>query len=158
MAEIPLNGRSGLVTLVDDEDAPRVATKRWYAMKPARSSTVYVRAMEDGKTILLHRFIVGLDDPLLCVDHINRNGLDNRRSNLRVCTKSENSRYLGEAMAPLREHVHRVTARGRDYYYWQPGRGTPLASARIRLSGDPNSTEFWEQVRNLNAARLGKSL
>lgn len=45
--------------------------------------------------------------------------------------------------------VHRVKARGRDYFYFQPGRGTPNAGARIRLPDDPRSPEFWTAVRQL---------
>lgn len=43
--------------------------------------------------------------------------------------------------------VHRVVSRGRVYYYFQPGRGTPLAGDRIRLPSDPHSPEFWIAVR-----------
>lgn len=42
------------------------------------------------KTISMHRLIMGPDSDL-CVDHINRNGLDNRRENLRLVTKQQNS-------------------------------------------------------------------
>lgn len=45
--------------------------------------------------------------------------------------------------------VHRVKARGRDYFYFQPGRGTPNAGARVRLPDDPRSPEFWTAVRQL---------
>lgn len=41
------------------------------------------------KSIRLHRVILGFDN--LLIDHINRNGLDNRKCNLRITDKSENS-------------------------------------------------------------------
>ena len=46
----------------------------------------------DGKVVLLHRWLMGLEvgDPLT-VDHRNRDRLDNRIANLRVCTRAENN-------------------------------------------------------------------
>jgi hypothetical protein len=43
--------------------------------------------------------------------------------------------------------VHRVTARGRDYFYYQAGRGTSTAGDRIRLPSDPHSPDFWTALR-----------
>src|SRR5262249_5733956 len=43
--------------------------------------------------------------------------------------------------------VHRVVARGRDYFYYQPGRGTPSAGDRVPLPSDPHSPDFWTALR-----------
>lgn len=47
----------------------------------------------------------------------------------------------------LPPHVHHVVSRGREYYYFQEGRGTKHAGPRLRLPSDPHSPEFWVAVR-----------
>jgi hypothetical protein len=78
---------SGLIVLVDDGDFALVEQYKWYADR--RTYTTYVTGGIDGARVYLHRFIMcpaqGIE-----VDHINRNGLDNRRANLRLCTHSQN--------------------------------------------------------------------
>lgn len=44
----------------------------------------------NGKIKRIHRIIMNIDDPKILVDHINRNILDNRKSNLRFCNKQYN--------------------------------------------------------------------
>lgn len=48
---------------------------------------------------------------------------------------------------PLPEGVHKVVARGREYFYFQPGRGTSSTGERIRLPDDPQSPEFWAAIQ-----------
>lgn len=50
-------------------------------------------------------------------------------------------------MVELPKGVHRVVARGREYFYWHPGRGTKHAGQRIALPKDPASPEFWVALR-----------
>lgn len=47
----------------------------------------------------------------------------------------------------LPKGVHRVKARGREYFYFQPDRGTGRAGPRIPLPNDPQSPEFWIALR-----------
>jgi hypothetical protein len=78
----------GQIALIDDEDYDLVIGYNWRSLR-GRNGCVYVRAKRKGKTILLHRLVM---DPAegQFVDHRNGNGLDNRRSNLRLATPSQN--------------------------------------------------------------------
>lgn len=71
--------------IVDDEDYVNLVGRKW------QYNSGYASTYINGKNILLHRYLLNpeLDKE---VDHINRNKLDNRRSNLRVCTRKENGR------------------------------------------------------------------
>jgi hypothetical protein len=85
---VPLT--QGYQAIIDDEDAERVFTRRWTAQTSVkRHNAVYAKSRTLDGSIQLHRFIMnaptGMD-----VDHINGNGLDNRRINLRVATRSQN--------------------------------------------------------------------
>lgn len=84
--------RHGHVLLVDEADAPAVTAHTWYAH--AERGTHYactnVRLPDGRKTILkLHRMLLPVPAGIE-VDHANRNGLDNRRVNLRPSTPSQN--------------------------------------------------------------------
>jgi len=91
--EIPLT--EGHVALVDEADYEAVAAYRWRALIRPTSRTVYAQRVtsSDGKksTLLLHRFLVKAPKGLE-VDHIDGNGLNNTRANLRVGTHAENMR------------------------------------------------------------------
>lgn len=90
VVEIPLT--QGYVTLVDDEDAERIAGLRWYVLTSPKSPVYAARAERDERGqrhVLLHRAIVKAPKGIP-VDHINRDSLDNRRSNLRLATTSQN--------------------------------------------------------------------
>ena len=78
--------------IVDAEDYERLNQYKWYASRN-KNGDYYAKRMERGtrRQIIMHRVITEAASHLL-VDHRNHNGLDNRRSNLRICTKAENVR------------------------------------------------------------------
>ena len=91
MIEIDLT--RGYKTIIDDVDAD-LANYNWHTLTTG-SRHVYATRVQDKKRILLHRVILArkLGKPLprkMKADHINRNGLDNRRDNLRLATHGQN--------------------------------------------------------------------
>jgi hypothetical protein len=78
----------GYVTVVDADDMHLVAGPKWYA-DVAQSGLVYAAAKIGGKRIRMHRLLIA-DGSGLHVDHVDGDGLNNRRSNLRLVTHGEN--------------------------------------------------------------------
>lgn len=81
----------GKVALVDNEDFERLSKYSWYAhqSEPHRYYAA-TREKKTGKFLYMHRLIMDIPSNLF-IDHINGNRLDNRKSNLRMCTKSQNT-------------------------------------------------------------------
>lgn len=97
--KIPLT--NGGFAVIDDHDAPLVAGYRWRGSHEHK--VTYAVAWAAGKKIRMHRLIMGAAKGQI-IDHANHDGLDNRRSNLRFCTHSQNcanSRF-GNAKAGFR--------------------------------------------------------
>lgn len=82
----------GKFALVDDEDFERLNKFKWCAHRHRRrtyASREIRKTREDRKTSLMHREILQTPDGL-DTDHIDGNGLNNQKSNLRVATRSQN--------------------------------------------------------------------
>ena len=104
MKEIKLT--QGQFALVDDEDFEYLNQWKWYASKhknDCRASREVSIGHCKSINVSMSRVIMNAKDGQL-IDHINRNPLDNRKSNLRFCTRSQNntnkkpcgiSKYLG---------------------------------------------------------------
>lgn len=86
---------NGFEVIVDDEDFESITKYSWNARKDG--NTYYARRTRRKKDnykklemLLLHRVILNAPKDL-SVDHINGNGLDNRKQNLRLCCHKQNS-------------------------------------------------------------------
>lgn len=77
----------GLYALVDAEDLDLVSSFRWHA-KHSKGNW-YASTRIDGDTVFMHNLILGWRKGFE-VDHVDRNGLNNLKSNLRHSTLSQN--------------------------------------------------------------------
>lgn len=89
MIKIPLP--HGKFALIDDDDFENISQYKWYALKSRNTFYAYRQKWMNGKTIstIMHRMILNAPNGYE-VDHINFNGLDNRKCNLRIASRSQN--------------------------------------------------------------------
>lgn len=114
MREINLS--RGMRAQVDDEDYNWLSQFKWNAQKA--KGTYYARRgiQVNGKnvTILMHREI--MNTPIgLTVDHIDHNGLNCQRNNMRNCTYKQNAMNGGNHGVSIYHGVHFRT-RGKHKY------------------------------------------
>lgn len=98
--EVPLT--QGKVALIDSKDYELVSKYKWSAARCGRRDTDFCAIGHEkvnGKyrTLRMHSLLMRPQEGMV-VDHINHNPLDNRRSNLRICTRQQN-RF--NSLAPL---------------------------------------------------------
>lgn len=81
--EIQRQGKT-LYCLIDNEDIDKIINHSWWA-----TSKNYVYCKTKCKNIAIHRFLMNPPQNMQ-IDHINHNPLDNRKTNLRICTQIQN--------------------------------------------------------------------
>jgi len=109
---------------VDPEDYDALSKYKWYAVK--RSRQYYAVAKVGQKKVRMHRLIMKAPKGKV-VDHINHNGLDNRKANLRLATEQQNtwnkrkqvgdysSKYKGVAWVKSKQRWRsKITCNSRD--------------------------------------------
>lgn len=82
---IPLG--KGFFATVDADDYEMLSEYRWYIT--GNGSNNYAAQSRDGRMVYMHRLLMQPPKGYV-VDHIDGNGLNNRRCNLRVCTPAQN--------------------------------------------------------------------
>jgi hypothetical protein len=87
MKEIKLS--KGFVAQVDDEDFEYLNQFKWYVYIDRVYRYALRRDNKSRKRIKMHRVILNASDNIL-VDHIDHNGLNNQRNNIRLCTNTQN--------------------------------------------------------------------
>jgi len=135
---IPLG--KGLFATVDAADYAEVSKYRWYAARGG--SNVYAATCKNGRTVYMHRMLMRPRKGYV-VDHIDGNGLNNRRCNLRVCTPAQNlankaprggtSQFVGVYRCRDKWVAH-VTRRGKYYYVGLFDDEVAAAKARDRTA------------------------
>lgn len=118
MKTIPLT--QGKFAIVDDADFAELSKYRWYVKKEPHTSyaAADVGGRKNRKRLRMHRLIMnamkGFD-----VDHINHNGLDNRRCNLRICTRRQNIRNTLKRFGSISTSKYKGVHWRKDSSRWQ---------------------------------------
>ena len=82
----------GKFALVDDNDFERLNQFKWCAAGNNKNNYFYAIRTIAKKNIGMHRVILNAVESIYHVDHIDGDTLNNQKSNLRLCTNSENRR------------------------------------------------------------------
>ena len=103
---------TGTIT-IDKEDFENVRKYQWH-IENSRPSIKYAQASIPNGTIRLHKLILPSSNQ---IDHINHNGLDNRKCNLRVCNNAENNRNKDFKRNPISGYTGiRYNSKAESYY------------------------------------------
>lgn len=111
--ELSSRGTHKIFAQVDDEDYDLVSSIKWYLLK-IRCGLKYAASYKNGKCVLMHRLINSTPEGLH-TDHVDRDGLNNQKSNLRTCTRSQN-------MQNRRIKTGKKTSRYKGVYKHKSGR------------------------------------
>jgi hypothetical protein len=95
--EIPLRGKygNGKFAIVDPSQYEELSQFKWHLSRGYPERTIYEKETGHIYHLKMHHSIVGKQKEGFVVDHINGNKLDNRASNLRICTQKDNARNQG---------------------------------------------------------------
>lgn len=120
----------------DVEDSADIEQHHWYVVQDGNKKYAYanVRVGSRATTMKMHRLVLGAAVGER-VDHVNGDGLDNRRANLRLATAAQNQRNSGSRAGSSR-------FKG-VYWHVGPGGRTPRWRAMIRIDGRRKSLGYF---------------
>jgi hypothetical protein len=104
--ELVIRRKNGdtLTVIYDEQDHAAISMYKWHVRMTKSGPYAGTYSLIDGSRALMHRLIMSASGKDVFVDHRNGDGIDNRRCNLRVCTRRQNcmnrrsfgaSKYLG---------------------------------------------------------------
>jgi hypothetical protein len=135
MAKIKLSQEK--YALVDREDFDWLNQWKWSCVKGNKYAgrKQWQQGENKSKHIYMHRLIMGAKGKIQ-VDHINRNGLDNRKSNLRLATDTQN------------KHNHKLIKTNKTGYhgvYWDKQMGK--WGAGISINGKHQALGYFTDIK-----------
>lgn len=142
----------GAVMFVDHDALPLVAAHGWY-----RTSEGYAATSIGITNPSFHRLYLGPSTAGFEVDHMNRNRLDNRRSNLRIVTSRVNqnnmSRYKNNTSGTTGVSYDKIRKRWGAHWYENGKMKLKLFS--VALYGEEEARHLADVTRKEAARRLG---
>lgn len=141
------------ICLVDDEDFDYLSKLKWYVLK--NSKTFYANTIIDGKTFKMHRMIMNVKTGEF-IDHRDHDGLNNCKSNLRICTRSQNAmnatrstnKYGYKGVSYKKSHrrfVARVEVNGKTTYF-----GSCKTAREAAIIYNEHALKHYGEFANLN--------
>ena len=128
---IPLSDNH--IAYIDDEDYLLVFVSPWQHIKNPDANTGYAYRQRNARygAGLMHRLILGVSQGEK-IDHIDGNGLNNTKANLRICTHSQN---MYNSQKPQHKSGRPTTSKYKGVFY-KSDRNRPRPwMARIQYEG-----------------------
>lgn len=111
--------------LVDDEDYQEISKHKWFAIKSCNTSYAirYTITAQSMTSTRMHRQILNINDSKVYVDHKDHNGLNNQRSNIRLCTPKQNRCNIGKHLKGTSKYKGVIFHKGQQAWVASIGNG-----------------------------------